>query len=266
MIATEALFHLREHLPAVAALTRAQVQSACPDYRILADTCNASKHKKITNPTPGNLPPIVSEAIRINELTTTIFYEDELGEYVHHDKLVQVELTDGTKRDIFEVFTNVLNFFERHLKSRGVFKDARVFSYLDPHRFRTRSESSGIKMAMELNQSVEARFCVQILRFNNVTLKAEPVDLTGGQISFNIYKPQYSYDLSLTHNASGKVYQRTIEIVGDDAAKMMGFDTDSERDAYAESLASIAVAKSEMLAEFVRNHPETIQHPKKSQD
>lgn len=266
LIATEALFHLREHLPDVAALTRSQVQVLCPDYRILADTCNASKHKKLTKPTPGNLQPIVEEACRISELTVTIYYDDEQGEYVHHEKLVEVELADGTKRDIAEVLNNVVNFYEQHLKSKGVFTDARVFRYLDPYRYRTRSESSGMQLDLEITQGVEVNFCLKLFRFNRARNKAEPIDLSGSQFNGRVYKPNFSYDLAITHLASGKTYNRTVEIYGDDAVKMSLLSIDSERNAYAESIASVVAAKNEMIAEFVRNHPETIQHPKKSPD
>lgn len=258
MIATEAMFHLREYLPSTAALTRLEAQAACPDYRILADTCNASKHKKLSRPTPGNLPPLVDEASRIIELMATIFYEDELGEYLHHEKLVQVELTDGSHRDVLEILTNVANFFEQHLKARGVFANARTFKYLDPYRFRTRGESSGLKMDMEINQEVGVSQQFQLLRFNNKNGKVEPIDLTECTISGKIYKPQFDFDLSMTHNATGKQYYRTVTIEGIDAIKLAKIETELEQNEYAAKLPSVIAAQNEIIAEFSANHPECV--------
>jgi len=45
------LFHFREHLPEEHALSRMQVSTACPDYRLIADVANALKHGGLDRPT-----------------------------------------------------------------------------------------------------------------------------------------------------------------------------------------------------------------------
>jgi glyoxylase-like metal-dependent hydrolase (beta-lactamase superfamily II) len=43
--AAAALFHFREHLPQRYKKTRAEVAADCPDYRLVADVTNATKHR-----------------------------------------------------------------------------------------------------------------------------------------------------------------------------------------------------------------------------
>ena len=46
LAAASALFHLREHLP-TGSLSRTDVERFCPDYALLGDVVNASKHKAL---------------------------------------------------------------------------------------------------------------------------------------------------------------------------------------------------------------------------
>jgi len=51
IVASSALFHMREHLPDNS-LTRAGAENLCPDYALLGDVSNTAKHKSINNRTP----------------------------------------------------------------------------------------------------------------------------------------------------------------------------------------------------------------------
>src|ERR1700722_1989792 len=57
LAAASALFHLREHLPAPQ-MSRGAVERLCPDYGLLGDVVNASKHGSVTQPTPHGAPLI----------------------------------------------------------------------------------------------------------------------------------------------------------------------------------------------------------------
>jgi hypothetical protein len=59
--AATALFHFREHLAGPHAKTRAQVVADCPDYRLVADVVNVTKHGTLTRPTSEG-PPLVDSA------------------------------------------------------------------------------------------------------------------------------------------------------------------------------------------------------------
>ena len=52
IIAASALYHFREHLPSFYKKKRIDVVNSCPDYALLGDVVNASKHKILTRGTP----------------------------------------------------------------------------------------------------------------------------------------------------------------------------------------------------------------------
>lgn len=110
LTAANALFHLREHLPN-GTLSRRQAEDLCSDYALLGDVVNASKHKSLTGNTPHGAP-LVNDTASLGEQILLIEYEDDDGIYRYKEKTVVVNLVDGTKRNLFEVLTNVLNFWE----------------------------------------------------------------------------------------------------------------------------------------------------------
>jgi len=110
-----ALFHFREHLPTAQCLTRKHYEEYCPDYGLLADIANASKHHKISN----NNPQVVNSE-DIHEVLITTEYEDQLGLYTDNMSCVHAKLVDGTTRDIIEAIRNVLNMWKLKLFEMGV--------------------------------------------------------------------------------------------------------------------------------------------------
>ncbi len=82
IIAATALFHLREHVPAPHKKSRSAVAKACPDYNILGDVVNVSKHRALDRGQPQ-----FKTAEDVYEITVITQYEDENGPY-----------SDGRKR------------------------------------------------------------------------------------------------------------------------------------------------------------------------
>ena len=136
LTAASALFHLREHLP-TGSLSRAAVERLCPDYALLGDVVNASKHKAPNSMTPHGAP-LITDAEKLGEQLIFIEYEDEAGAYRYVQKTVVVKLTDGSERDLLEILTNVINFWEGHMLTLGVLSTARVFVHDADIRYRTR--------------------------------------------------------------------------------------------------------------------------------
>ncbi|MFZ4703466.1 MAG: hypothetical protein ACOYMG_25775 [Candidatus Methylumidiphilus sp.] len=112
LIAANALFHFREHLPG-RPLSRADVERQCADYALLGDIANTAKHKEITQNTPHGAP-LVSDAEKLAEKILVIEYEDSEGVYRCTQKTVIATLADGTERNLLEVLTNVINFWEAY--------------------------------------------------------------------------------------------------------------------------------------------------------
>lgn len=248
LIAATALFHLREHLPESGAPSRADVERACPDYGLLGDVVNAAKHKNLTSRTPHGAP-LVNDATGLVEQLVITEYEDEAGTYRHCQKTVAAKLTDGSERNLLEVLTSVMNFWELHMQTLGVLSAARTFAYTGDVRARTRAECEGNRMDFETVQGQRFRQTIRLLRFDHETGKATPVDLTGSKINFRIYRPKYDIDLFLTHDATGKEFKTTISLTEQESLVLSRMSSDAERQAYVNTLPSAQVALEQLAIE-----------------
>ena len=247
LIAAAALFHLREHLP-TGGLTRADVERRCPDYALLGDVVNAAKHKSVTHTTPHG-PPLVNDAAQLGEQIAITEYQDEAGVYRYAQKFVVVKLTDGTERNLLDVLTNVINFWEQHLHTLGVLQKARTFVRTNSICARTRAECEANSLNFEIVQGQRFHQSLRLLRFNNKTGTAEPIDLTGSKVNFRIYRPRYEIELSLRHEASGKEFKRSIALSEDESEVVARLASDSERQAYVHSLAVAQEALHQLAVE-----------------
>ncbi|NDC39045.1 MAG: hypothetical protein EBZ48_13530 [Proteobacteria bacterium] len=162
-----------------------------------------------------------------------IEYNDACGSYRHALKTVIVKLADGSERNLLEVMTNVINHWESRLHTLGVLTSARVFSYEDPNRLRTRSECNGGLLDLEVDRGQRFLQRMQLLRFNETTGKAEPVDLTGATIHGVIYKPSYEFEVSLSHDATGKKFKKSVLLTESESMELHALSTDAEREAFA---------------------------------
>ncbi len=248
IIAATALFHLREHLPKSGAPSRTEVERLCPDYALLGDVVNAAKHKFISQNTPHGAP-LVSDAERLSETLLVIEYEDAAGAYRCTQKTVVAKLADGTERNLLEVLTNVMNFWEVHLHSLGVLSKQRTFVFEPQVRYRTRAECEQIRLDFQIVQGHRFKQSMQLLRFNASTGQAVPIDLTGSKLTFRIYKPRFDFDVSLRHEASGKEYTRTVMLSEEENETLAEMATDEERQAFAANLPSALAALRELAAE-----------------
>ena len=239
--AATALFHLREHLPTSAALTRAEVERRCSDYALLSDVVNAAKHKRLTGATPHG-SPLVADATSLVEKLLMVEYSDDAGIYRCAQKSVVAVLSDGSERNLLEVLTNVINFWEAHLQSIGTLTNARRFNFEPQVRYRTRAECDQIRLDFEIVQGQRFKQTMQLLRFDNATNTASPVDLTGSELKFSIYKPRYDFEVSLTQEASGKEYSTSVTLSEEESAVLSDLATDEARQSYATSLPSTQAA------------------------
>jgi hypothetical protein len=243
-IAAEALFHLREHLSAHKP-SRATIERQCPEYGLLADIANATKHKQISRQTPHG-PPLVNDAEQIKEQIVLTEYKDADGEYHFTEKTVVVTLSDGSTRDLFEVLTVVINYWENFLFSQGILTTARTFLDGSNAHPKTREECKQSQLDIEIIQGHRFHQAWKLQRFNYQTQKVEPVDLTGSQVKFNVYKPSYEIDLSLTHDASGKEFKKTIALCEEENEILLKCKTDEERQTYVQSLSSAQEAMRQL--------------------
>lgn len=234
LIAATALFHLREHLPHPQP-SRAEIERLCPDYALIGDVVNAAKHRTVTSRTPHG-PPFVTDATQLGEQITLTEYTDEEGVYRYAQKFVVVKLQDGGERNLLDVLTNVINFWERHLNELGVLAEARMFEHGNMIRYRSRAESEANRLNFEIVKGQRFHQSMRLLRFNNATGKAEPIDLTGSELKFRIYKPNFEIDLSLVHEATGREFKRKITLSEEESEIVASLQTDSEKQEYINAL------------------------------
>lgn len=240
LIAAEALFHMREHLPG-ATLSRAVVEGLCPDYALLGDIVNASKHKILNSKTPHG-EPLINNAANLGEEIDIIEYEDDEGIYKYIQKNVVVKLSDGSERNLLKVLTNVLNYWEQHMLTLGVISSARTFEFDADARLRTRDECTDSKLDFNVVQGQRFHQRMRLLRFNKSTGMAEPIDLTGCEVRMNIRKPNFNVQLSLTHEASGKVISTQIPLTEDENNLLSQIESNFERQAFLNGLPAAQTA------------------------
>jgi hypothetical protein len=229
-----ALFHFREHLPSEHAKTRAQVVAECPDYRLVADVTNATKHRTLDRDTSEG-PPLVKSAEDIEETTVVTRYADEQGEYTDARTLVFVSCNDGALRNLDIALTNVLNYWGSELKRLD------IVAYVP----REAPELSGARVVLrsqarvynkEIIQGLRFKERLQLMKFDAVKGCAVPIDLTGAKIEYRIYKPRYSVNITLNSPGLDEPIKHTLDLTEEQSFAVAELKTDAERISYINSV------------------------------
>lgn len=213
----------------------------------MADIVNAAKHGEINRPTPHGAP-YVKDANQIEEQTWIIEYEDAEGTYRHDEKVVTLKMCDGSERDVLEVLTNVINFWEEFNFSTGITKDRHEpFRFSMPGRWRSRAACTEEGITLEM---VAGRRFAQNwrLKFNNRTSTLEPRDMSGQGLRVRFYRPDLEVDLFLDDHTLGKTFTEMIEIHGKDAMKVRDLKSQEEKMNYVMTLDVAKKAMERMMA------------------
>lgn len=254
LIAATSLFHLREHLPAPHAITRADLEKQCFDYSLLGDLVNVTKHGFLTNKTPHG-SPLVVRASDIRERVVFVEYNDKDGAYRFPHKQVVAVLTDGSQRELLSLLTSVLNFWEEWLAGVGLLKLPRAFAHDGGIRFRTREESQRARLDFEIVQGRRFSPLMQLMRWNPTTSSAEPIDLKGGNALFRIYRPKFDFEVTLAHEASAREYKATVELTDEECQVLANLETEEEKNAYAMGIPAAQRALAQLAQEARKGAP-----------
>lgn len=247
--AATALFHFREHFPGANKLSRTEVEQLCIDYGLLGDVVNSAKHRILTGGTPHGAP-LVNDASMIKEIMVIIEYSDDIGTYTHMVKTINLTLTDGSQRDLLEVLTNVINFWEQHLVSLGLLSEARTFEFKNPMRKRSRTECEENQVIFSQTQGHRFSKVFQMLRFNNETGRVEPIpELQGATAEARIYKPKHAVDICLSNNDTGEEYRKSIELTDAESQELLGKKEEKEKQEFINSLECIKDGYRELAIE-----------------
>lgn len=201
------LYHLREHLPVSRRKSYNDLVALCPDYEIIRDIVNLSKHKTITRYVPR-----ISNPDNIKEMLIFSAYKDKNGEYWHTTKSVFAKLDDGSEKDLFEVITNVMNMWLKEFEEMG------IITHVEPFPFHVKKipfRSQCGKMDITLINKLRVRLNGIFQRYNYETGSYDPVDMSGKQLNFNIHKNECTIELKITDKQNGE--EKTIDIKVDDS-------------------------------------------------
>jgi len=226
-----ALFHFREHLPSPP--TRAQVVAACPDYRLIADVVNAAKHRVLSRPTSEG-PPLVKDADDIKELTIITFYRDADGEYSDARTVVNVSCADGVQRNLDNALTTVLNYWGGVMKAMGAIDfSPQPLPERPGSRFVSRDEARGL--TLEAMRGVRFAKSFQLMKFDPDKGSSEPIDLTGSEVEFSIYKPITRVDVNITASDGGEPIVYSISLTEEQSAAYQLLTSEEARHAFLKS-------------------------------
>lgn len=182
--AAENLYHFREHLPNKPGYNT--IKAKCPDYQLVRDITNASKHKDFDKPRPGADIPLIQDLNSVYECLISTTYHDSEGEFRDSHKGVFIKLLDGTERDFFEIATNVVNMWCTELHVMGVIEKPRKFDYARRKEPLTRSECD---MSFDLNfeRAAPAQFIMKMMKYNYEKQTLEPEDISDKGFEFRVY-------------------------------------------------------------------------------
>lgn len=217
-----ALYHLREHLPQGQQKTLKEYITICPDYAVIRDVVNLSKHKTITRYNPR-----ISDINNLFELVIHTLYEDKNGEYWNIGKSVYAKLDDGTERDFFEIITNVLNMWLVELEQNGIIEHINPFSISNNKIPKRSRKSDQLKITMIRGLPFNHR--VKYQKYNYAKGVIEPIDLTGKTAEFRIFKPKYTLKIEIKDNKGGEEKSFEIKVDEDQLRKFKRIKTSEKK-------------------------------------
>lgn len=245
-----ALFHFREHIPAEHRLSRNGVSSRCPDYKLIADVTNAVKHGEITRE-PSDGPTLLNTSADIFELGIIINFDCEEEPYSHSEVVVCVDCTDGQRRCLDEAIVNVVNFWGHELERLG-FRSFKSFEQLPfpGTTYIKRSEARSLQIGITQGLAYTSKW--QFMKWDYEAGIARPVNLTGADVRFKMYRPKYSLDIKINIPSVEDEYVHTVELSDEDSRQYMSLQTEAEKEAFHIGLANERKTEiEEGLAAFI---------------
>lgn len=115
MNAAVSLSHLRERIPPPNQRKHDEIVGLCPDYALVRDIADAYKHENV-----GRKSAILVTSKSLSEQVVISEHKDAGGLFRIATKRIVATLSDGTTREVGEVFLNVLNFWIEELDRLGI--------------------------------------------------------------------------------------------------------------------------------------------------
>jgi hypothetical protein len=222
LLAAIALYHFREHLTGSLALSTDEVMSRCPEYSLVRDVADIAKHRTLDRPSAKlRGPDAIHETILVTQ------YRDELGDYRHSEKSVELKLPDGSVRSLAEVLANAVAFWREHLVSNDIpilEFDLKIARSREP-----RPRAKCAEVPVSVIRGLRFTMSYKIQRYNYDTGQLEPVDLSGKELQYRIFEPKYKIDVVLKHPQTGDESTRNVILNPDQAEAFDKLDSAEAR-------------------------------------
>ncbi|SFF14579.1 hypothetical protein [Spirosoma endophyticum] len=177
--------------------------SKCADYLTLEAVANASKHSKLTRGKPQ-----LSSSKKISEIIATVIFEDEQGKYNHNEKIVQLTLEDGSKRDLDDILTNVINMWYEVLYNDKILPRQLYYS---SNKNKKVSRKEAKKVNVEITVQGDYSFGFEFRKYDDET--GNVVKLVGEKIvNFDIPHPETSEVLKATITFSNYEHHHMLQL------------------------------------------------------
>lgn len=252
-VAATALYHMREHFDPE--LETTALVGACPDYALVRDICDASKHNELDRKSAA-----VSKASQIFEIAAVTEYRDERGEYRCSQVEALVRLNNSAERKLAEILYNVMGMWCERLRTLGIIStmpDPKVPEppLVEAHVPRDVAEKKSLPM--RINQGEEWRSQLRIQRFNYERLAPEAVVFPPGtKMEFRIYKPIENVAVDMTLVPGEPPTSFDIPLTPDQAVEYMCLKSDDEKAAYMKKMfESDPLLQKGIVEKYFSEHP-----------
>lgn len=177
-------------------MSRKDVEADCPEFALIANVTNASKHHTLHRGKPK-----FRDVSAIDEIVMATEYVGDGAPYTDCFTRVLVELADGSKADLDVAITEVLNYWSNLLSVAGYFKySARTLPPSITRKRVRRQEARQINF--ELVRSIDFEAKMVFTRYDLEKDAYVGCDLTDAEMSMEIRKPQiYVLDVIINHPA-----------------------------------------------------------------
>ena len=248
--AATALFHMREHLPNP--VRNSELENVCPDYKLIGNVTNASKHNVIDKHDPK-----LSDASQIFEAGVITSYRDEQGEYRSALPEVFLRLDDGSERRLSEVLFNVMVMWCNKLRTLEVV-DAQFPDLPEVDGHVSREEAARRGMPLRMIQGEEFKTQFRLRRFDYATNRSEPVDLTGATVQFRVYAAPKEVPLDIVMREGDAPTEFKVPLTEEQGLEFMRRKL-YKRNAYiAEVLGSNPDLQRQMVEKYMAEHPDFV--------
>lgn len=173
IIAATSLFHFREHIPENIRPTKSQLKRQYPEYGLVGDITNASKHNVISHDSP-----LISSANQICEEMRLIFFADNDGKYLAPQLEIVVRLDNGTEFLLVKILFNVLVMWDQILDNLGIVKRA-IRSPININEIISREQANCRRSNLVIMKGEDQKLKYQIQELNNITGEIIDLDITG---------------------------------------------------------------------------------------